>query len=105
MRNMAGMMKKVHEMQTRLKNLQVELENQHFSAGAANDCITVTVTGSGTLHAVKIDRSIIDPEDTEILEDLICLATRNAQAAALSLIHICRCRRYSLCRSRWSPYH
>ena len=82
MRNMAGMMKKVHDMQTRLENLQVELENQHFSAGAANDCITVTVTGSGTLHAVKIDRSIIDPEDTEILEDLICLATRNAQAAA-----------------------
>ena len=40
------------------------------------------MTGSGVLHAVKIDRSVIDPDNAEILEDLICLATRNAQAAA-----------------------
>jgi DNA-binding protein YbaB len=40
------------------------------------------VTGSGVLHAVKIDHSVIDPDNAEILEDLICLATRNAQAAA-----------------------
>jgi DNA-binding protein YbaB len=40
------------------------------------------VTGSGVLHAVKIDHSVIDPDNAEILEDLICLATRNAQVAA-----------------------
>ena len=40
------------------------------------------MTGSGVLHAVKIDHSVIDPDNAEILEDLICLATRNAQAAA-----------------------
>ena len=82
MRNMAGMMKKVQEMQARLETLQAELDSQHFSASAGNDRVTATVTGSGTLHAIKIDPSVIDPDDAELLEDLICLATRNAQAAA-----------------------
>ena len=82
MRNMAGMMKKVQNMQTRLENLQTELDAQHFSASAGNDYVTATVTGSGALHAIKIDQNVINPDDPEILEDLICLATRNAQAAA-----------------------
>ena len=82
MRSMAGMMQKVHKLQSRLESLQAELESQYFSAAAGNNRVTVTVTGSGTLHAVKIHRSLIVPEDGEILEDLICLATRNAQAAA-----------------------
>ena len=82
MRNMAGMMKKVQDMQARLENLQTELDAQHFSASAGNDYVTATVTGSGALHAIKIDPRVIDPDDLEMLEDLICLATRNAQAAA-----------------------
>ena len=82
MRNMAGMMKKVQDMQARLENLQTELDAQHFSASAGNDYVTATVTGSGALHAIKIDPRVIDPDDPEMLEDLICLATRNAQAAA-----------------------
>ena len=82
MRNMAGMVKKLQDMQARLETLQTELDSQHFSASASNDCVTVTVTGSGALHAIKIDPRVIDQDDVEMLEDLICLATRNAQAAA-----------------------
>ena len=82
MRNMGGMMKKVQNMQARLENLQTELESQHFSANAGNHSVTATVTGSGALHAIKIDPSVIDPDDAEMLADLICLATRNAQAIA-----------------------
>ena len=82
MRNMAGIMKKVQDMQARLETLQAELDSQHFSASAGNDYVTATVTGSGTLHAIKIDPSVINPDDAEMLEDLICLATRNAQAVA-----------------------
>ena len=63
MRNMAGMMKKVQDMQSRLENLQAELEAQCFSASAGNDHVTATVTGSGALHAVKIDHSVIDPDN------------------------------------------
>ena len=65
-----------------LAQLQAELDSQHFSASAGNDYVTATVTGSGTLHAIKIDPSVIDPDDAEMLEELICSATRNAQAIA-----------------------
>ena len=82
MSNMASMVKKVQDMQARLETLQTELDSQHFSASASNDCVTVTVTGSGALHAIKIDPHVIDQDDAEMLQDLICLATRNAQAAA-----------------------
>ena len=82
MRNMASMMKKVQDMQARLETLQAELESQYFSASAGNDYVTATVTGIGAFHAIKIDPNVINPDDAEMLEDLICLATRNAQAAA-----------------------
>ena len=82
MRNMTGMMKKVQDIQARLETLQAELESQHFSASAGNNYVSATVTGSGALHAIKIDPSVIDPNEAEMLEDLICLATRNAQAVA-----------------------
>ena len=82
MRNMAGMMKKVQDIQARLETLQGELDALHFSASAGNDYVTATVTGSGALHAIKIDPSVIDPDGGQMLEDLICVATRNAQAVA-----------------------
>ena len=82
MRNMAGMMKKVQDIQAQLETLQSKLDSLHFSASAGNNYVTATVTGSGALHAIKIDPRVIDPDDPEMLEDLICLATRNAQAAA-----------------------
>ena len=82
MRNISGMMKMVQGTKARLEALEAELESQHFSASAGNDYVTATVTGTGTLHAIKIDPSVIKPDDPEMLEDLICLAIRNAQAVA-----------------------
>ena len=82
MRNMAGMMKKVQDMQARIETLQAELDSQHFSASAGDDYVTATVTGSGALYAIKINPSVLDPNDAEMLEDLICVATRKAQAFA-----------------------
>ena len=82
MRNMASMVKKVQDMQARLETLQTELDSQHFSARAGDGYVTATVTGSGALHTIKIDPRVIDQDNAELLEDLICLATRDAQAAA-----------------------
>ena len=82
MRNISGMMKMVQGTKARLEALQAELESQHFSASAGNDYVTATVTGTGVLHAIKIDPSVIEPDDPEMLEDLICLAIRNAQTVA-----------------------
>jgi len=80
MRNMAGMMKKVQEMQTRMEALQQEMADTEFSATVGGGAVRVTVTGKGDMRSVKIDPAAIDPADIGMLEDMICLATNKARA-------------------------
>ncbi|MEX0504523.1 YbaB/EbfC family nucleoid-associated protein [Alphaproteobacteria bacterium LSUCC0719] len=82
MRNMAGMMKKVQEMQTRMEALQQEMADTEFTASVGGGAVTVTVTGKGEMRGVKIDPAAVDGDDVSILEDMICLATNNAKAEA-----------------------
>lgn len=92
MRNMAGMMKKVQEMQSRMEELQAEMATTEFSATVGGGAVSVTVTGKGEMRAVKIDPAKIDPaavdaatvdaDDIGMLEDMICLAANNARAEA-----------------------
>lgn len=82
MRNMAGMMKKVQEMQARMEALQQEMGAAEFSAAVGGGAVRVTVTGKGEMRDVKIDPSAVDLEDIGLLEDMICLATNNARAEA-----------------------
>ena len=82
MRNMAGMMKKVQEMQTRMEALQQEMATAEFTASVGGGAVTVTITGKGEMRHVKIDPAAMDGDDVSILEDMICLATNNARAEA-----------------------
>ena len=82
MKNMAGMMIKVQEMQSRMQDLQTEMEQAHFSASVGGDAVTVTLNGKGVMQSVKIDPDALDPADVDTLEDMICLATNNARATA-----------------------
>jgi DNA-binding YbaB/EbfC family protein len=82
MRNMAGMMKKVQEMQSRMEELQAEMATTEFSATVGGGAVSVTVTGKGVMQAVRIDPAALDVDDIGILEDMICLATYNARADA-----------------------
>ena len=63
MRNMAGMMKKVQEMQSRMEALQQEMADTEFSAAVGGGAVQVTVTGKGEMRGVKIDPSAVDAED------------------------------------------
>ena len=78
MRNMAGMMKKVQEVQDRLKVMQVDLATMEFTAVVGGGAVSATVTGDGKLTKLKLDPNTFTSDDTEMLEDLICLATNNA---------------------------
>ena len=78
MRNMAGMMKKMQEMQCRLSAMQVDLADKEFTATVGSGVVSATVTGDGKLTKLKLDPDVLDPVDTEMLEDMICLATNNA---------------------------
>ena len=82
MRNMAGMMKKVQEMQSRMEALQQEMADTEFSAAVGGGAVQVTVTGKGEMRGVKIDPSTVDTEDIGMLEDMICLAANSARAEA-----------------------
>lgn len=82
MRNMAGMMKKVQEMQERIESLQQEMASTEFSASVGGGSVTITVTGKGEMRSVRIDPGCVDTEDMSMLEDMICLATNNARAEA-----------------------
>ena len=78
MRNMAGMMKKMQETQCRLAAMQADLANMEFTAIVGSGVVSATVTGDGKLAKLKLDPDALDPADTEMLEDMICLATNNA---------------------------
>ena len=78
MRNMAGMMKKMQEMQGRLATMQEDIANKEFTAIVGSGAVSATVTGDGKLAKLKLDPDALDPADTEMLEDLICVATNNA---------------------------
>ena len=82
MRNMAGMMKKVQEMQSRMEELQAEMATTEFSATVGGGVVSVTVTGKGVMQAVRIDPAALDVDDIGMREDMICLATNNARADA-----------------------
>ncbi len=82
MRNMAGMMKKVQEMQSRMEALQQEMAEAEFTAIVGGGAVSATLTGKGEMRALKIDPAAVDADDIGILEDLVLLAVNNARAEA-----------------------
>ncbi len=78
MGNMQGMMKKMQKMQKEMTETQEELNQTEFTGTASNDLVTVTFTGNKKLVAVSIKPDVVDPEDTEMLEDLVLLAVNDA---------------------------
>ena len=78
MRNMTSMMKKMQEMQGQLVTMQGDLADKEFTAIVGSGAVSATVTGDGKLAELKLGPDALDPADTEMLEDMICLATNNA---------------------------
>ena len=75
--NMQQMMMKAQKMQQEIQKKQQELEATEFTASAGGGMVTVTVLGNKTVQSIKIDPACVDPDDVEMLEDLI-LAGVNA---------------------------
>ena len=78
MANMQGMMKKVQKMQQDMLKMQEELKNRTVEATAGGGAVTVVVTGRKTVEKVTIAPSAVDPEDVEMLEDLVTTAIKEA---------------------------
>ena len=73
------------QMQARMQQMQSELEKQTVTAAAGGGMVTVEADGKGTITRVKIDPSVADPKDLEMLEDLVLVAVNEAQKKAAEL--------------------
>ena len=82
---MSANMKMVQQMQNRLAKIQQELEETTVEGSAGGGVVTAVVTGSRNFHGIKIDPSAVDPEDVELLEDLITSAIQDAMMKAAAL--------------------
>ncbi|MBT6139238.1 MAG: YbaB/EbfC family nucleoid-associated protein [Rhodospirillaceae bacterium] len=82
MKNLGSMMKQVQKMQSRMQEMQDDLANQEVTGSSGAGLISVTMNCKGEMRGVKIDPSLVDPSDVEVLEDLIVAATNDAKAKA-----------------------
>ena len=76
--NMANLMKQAQKMQRQMEEQQKELETKEFTAAAGGGAVEVTVTGKKEVTKVKLAEEVVDPDDVEMLEDLIMAATNEA---------------------------
>jgi hypothetical protein len=85
---MADFMKilqQAQEMQGKFQQLQEELKQQTVTASSGGGMVTVEANGQGTVRSVKIDPSVVNPADVEMLEDLVLVALTEAQKKAQTL--------------------
>ncbi|MDK9698282.1 MAG: YbaB/EbfC family nucleoid-associated protein [Siculibacillus sp.] len=80
------MMSKAKEMQAKMASLQDELATIEVTGTSGGGLVAVTITGKGELRNVKIDPSLLKPEEAEIVEDLIVAAHRDAHGRAEAAI-------------------
>jgi len=80
--DMAGMMKKAQEMQTKMAEMQDELHTITVTGESGAGLVKATATAKGELTGLDIDPSIFNGDDKEVVEDLILAAIKDAQAKA-----------------------
>jgi nucleoid-associated protein EbfC len=79
MKNIGQLMKQAQAMQEKMAEIQAQLEAVEMTGVAGGGLIAVTLNGKGDLRQVKIDKSVLDPEEVEVLEDLLVAAFADAK--------------------------
>ena len=85
--NMAKMMKQMQQMQTKMAKLQEELAQKPVEATAGGGVVKVVVNGANEVVSVEINPEVLDPEDPEMLQDLIMAATNEALRNAQEMVN------------------
>jgi DNA-binding YbaB/EbfC family protein len=80
MKNLSNMLKEAQKLQQRMADMQQQLAETEMDGQAGGGMVTVTLNGKGEMRRCKIDKSLADPEEIEILEDLVVAATNDAKA-------------------------
>ena len=77
-----NLLRQAQEMQGRMEKLQEELQNMTITGTSGGGMVSADVNGAGVIKRVKIDPSVVNAADTEMLEDLIAVAVAEAQRKA-----------------------
>ena len=85
-KNMGGLMKQAQKMQQKMMKMQEELQAREVSAQAGGGMVTATVNGKGDLLALKLEPEVVDPDDIEMLSDLVVAAVNEAQRRAQEMM-------------------
>ena len=76
--NMTNLMKQAQRMQRQMEEKTKELEEKQYTAAAGGGAVTVTVSGKKEVVSVKISPEAVDPDDVEMLEDMLLAAINEA---------------------------
>jgi DNA-binding YbaB/EbfC family protein len=79
MKNLGNLIKQAQQMQAKMAEMQEKLAAMEIAGAAGGGMVQATVSGKGEVKRVKIDKSIVDPNDVEMLEDLIVAAINDAR--------------------------
>ncbi len=79
MKNLGDMMKQAQQMQAKMAEMQTKLEGVEITGSSGGGLVTVTLSGKGEMRGIKIDPTLVDPADVEVLEDLIAAGFNDAK--------------------------
>src|SRR5438046_322631 len=80
MKNIGQLMKQAQQMQQKLAEMHADLDAVETTATAGGGMVQLTLSGKGDMKRLKIDKSVVDPGEAEVLEDLIVAAFNDARA-------------------------
>ena len=82
MRDLMGIMKQAQAMQQKMQDVQAELDRVEVEGTSGGGAVTITMTAKGQIKAVSLDASLLNPDEKEIVEDLIVAAANDARGKA-----------------------
>lgn len=85
--NMNNMMKQMQKMQKQMEEMQAQLDEKAIEASSGGGAVTALVNGKRELLNITIDESVVDPEDIEMLQDLIIAAVNSAMKEAEDMVN------------------
>jgi nucleoid-associated protein EbfC len=80
MKNLGQLMKQAQAMQTKMAEMQEKLGQMEIDGASGGGLVRATVSGKGEIKKLKIEPSLVDPKEVEVLEDLIVAAINDARA-------------------------
>ena len=86
MKDMNGMMKQAQKLQKQMMKTQEELSGKTVEATAGGGMVKVVATGGQTIESIEIDKEVVDPEDVEMLQDLVLAAANDALKKAQEMM-------------------